>query len=55
MAARYQHMIDPIRTQVAKQVGALIWEAAKEASATKAEGARKGKRKGSPEDPEKGN
>ena len=25
MAARYQHVMDPIRRQVADQVGALLW------------------------------
>jgi integrase len=54
MVARYQHMIDPIRTQVAKQVGGLIWEVAKETKGGK-KAKRKGKRKGSPEAPEKGN
>lgn len=28
MAARYQHMIDPIRKDIAKRVGGLIWKAA---------------------------
>jgi integrase len=28
MAARYQHMTDPIRADIAKRVGGLIWKAA---------------------------
>jgi integrase len=28
MAKRYQHMIDSIRRDVAKQVGGLLWDAA---------------------------
>jgi integrase len=51
MVARYQHMIDPIRTQVAKQVGGLIWEVAKEKPKRK----KKSPRKGESESPEKGN
>ncbi|MFE1479436.1 tyrosine-type recombinase/integrase [Streptomyces fimicarius] len=30
MAARYQHMVDTVRTDVARQVDGLIWEPAKE-------------------------
>ena len=28
MAARYQHMTDPIRADIAKRVGGLIWKPA---------------------------
>jgi integrase len=28
MAARYQHVTDPIRADIAKRVGGLIWKAA---------------------------
>ncbi|MFI0738174.1 hypothetical protein ACH4PU_08770 [Streptomyces sp. NPDC021100] len=31
MAARYQHVIDPIRQDVARRVGGLIWKPADEA------------------------
>ncbi len=27
MAARYQHVTDPIRATVARQVGGLLWDA----------------------------
>jgi integrase len=54
MVARYQHMIDPIRTDIAKQVGGLIWEVAKGEGKPK-KPKKKGKAKGKPEDPEKGN
>lgn len=30
MVARYQHMIDPIRKEIAKQIGGLIWMVAEE-------------------------
>ncbi|MER5783894.1 hypothetical protein ABT104_19550 [Streptomyces mobaraensis] len=30
MAARYQHVIDPIRQDVARRVGGLIWKPADE-------------------------
>lgn len=54
MVARYQHMIDPIRTQVAEQVGGLIWEVAKESKDGK-KTRRKGKHKRSREGPGEGN
>jgi len=48
MVARYQHMIDPIRTKVAKQVGGLIWEVAKDKPKGKKKSKRKGKHPGEP-------
>lgn len=32
MAARYQHMVDAVRTDVARQVDGLTWKAAAEQS-----------------------
>jgi integrase len=32
MAARYQHLTDPVRRDIAERVGGLIWETPKAAS-----------------------
>jgi len=34
MAARYQHVSDPVRANIAKQVGSLIWRTAEQAAVT---------------------
>jgi integrase len=39
MAARYQHVTDPIRADIAKRVGGLIWQPAEEAGTTPSRGA----------------
>ena len=49
MAARYQHVTASIRRDVAKQVGGLIWEVAKEKDPKKPKP--KGKKKARPEAP----
>lgn len=45
MAARYQHMIDPIRKDIAKRVGGLLWKVPEEATETEPDGQKEGPQK----------
>ncbi len=45
MAARYQHMIDPIRKDIAKRIGGLIWKAVEGAAEDVPEGPEDGPEK----------